>query len=119
MKQIQVKGDKKIEYSDSSLGRIGIWIIFVYSLLAHKEFRFIMPVLPILVVYSGLALERISKKNKTIIASIIILNIIPAYYLSFVHQRGVIDVMYHLRNNQLKDVLFLMPCHSRIITESL
>lgn len=53
-----------------------------------------------------------------LVASIIFFgNIIPAYYLSIVHQRGTLDVMKPLRETALKNpkntsLLFLMPCHS-------
>jgi phosphatidylinositol glycan class B len=65
-----------------------------------------------------------------ILALGIAVNIYIAYYVSFVHQRGVIDVMHHLRQRQVSQfdvsradklaglesvnitVGFLMPCHS-------
>lgn len=48
-------------------------------------------------------------------------NVVPAAYLSFVHQRGTIDVMpqladlardYRGQDGQTAKFLFLMPCHS-------
>ena len=32
---------------------LGVWLVGVHSLLAHKEFRFIFPVVPISVMYAG------------------------------------------------------------------
>ena len=39
--------------SGRGLAVLGVWAVLVHSLLAHKEFRFIMPVLPIASVLSG------------------------------------------------------------------
>lgn len=44
-------------------------------------------------------------------------NVIPAWYLGFVHQRGTLDIMQSLReiaatNSNNSSFLFLMPCHS-------
>lgn len=44
-------------------------------------------------------------------------NVVPAYYLGMVHQRGTLDIMPHLREIAQKDpvntsFLFLLPCHS-------
>ncbi|XP_042332394.1 GPI mannosyltransferase 3 isoform X2 [Sceloporus undulatus] len=67
-----------------------LWTVAVYSMLGHKEFRFIYPVLPLCMVFCGL-----------------------------VHQRGTLDVMGHLRglcqsspSQKPASVLMLMPCHS-------
>eukprot|EP01132_Coremiostelium_polycephalum_P005548 gene5548-6909_t len=35
------------------LAYLVFWTIFCYSLLAHKEFRFILPILPLVMIYSG------------------------------------------------------------------
>ncbi|CAG8776448.1 20301_t:CDS:2, partial [Gigaspora rosea] len=37
-----------------------IWVLLCYSLLGHKEFRFIYPLLPIFVVISGIGIDEIS-----------------------------------------------------------
>ena len=58
---------------------------------------------------------------------LLITNIVPAYYLSQVHQRGVIDVMFYLEkemkttnsyldNSVENSVFFMMPCHSTPLT---
>ncbi|KAI9199514.1 Alg9-like mannosyltransferase family-domain-containing protein [Polychytrium aggregatum] len=119
-----------------------LWTIGGYSLLAHKEFRFILPILPITLAYSGVQLASLAKavkldreqaveqpvswKMKLVrrldlyiwLAFLAITNFGAAYYFSNVHQRGVIDVMTWLRTtirNQpvsVDGILFLMPCHS-------
>lgn len=92
--------------------------VFVYSLLGHKEFRFIYPILPLLhlkTVNSFLnPLPLLSKvTTKKVFVSLCILNLGVAAFFNTLHQRGVMDVMKYLRNNQnVTSVGFLMPCHS-------
>ncbi|MED6133352.1 Mannosyltransferase aptg1 [Stylosanthes scabra] len=112
------------------------WVLGLYSVLGHKEFRFVLPVLPIALIFSGYCLAVIedpglpgykgkesSKKRarcspKMILALIFLLvtNIPMALYMSLVHQRGPEDVMNHLareaRHGKVKNILFLTPCHA-------
>lgn len=94
------------------------FIITVYSLLRHKEFRFIYPLLPILhlkTLNSFLRPQPILKKftTKNVLLALCVLNLSVATFFNTVHQRGVMDVMKYLRNNdQVESVGFLMPCHS-------
>uniref|UniRef100_A0A8C2EXF8 Mannosyltransferase n=1 Tax=Cyprinus carpio TaxID=7962 RepID=A0A8C2EXF8_CYPCA len=78
-----------------------LWTTAIYSLLAHKEFRFVYPVLPLCMIFSGMSLAKLQAWRKPAAA------------------RGPLDVMHDLQ--QLCDVsdsqsspelLFLMPCHS-------
>ncbi|ORY05367.1 hypothetical protein K493DRAFT_275165 [Basidiobolus meristosporus CBS 931.73] len=104
-----------------------IWVLVGYSLLAHKEFRFIYIILPILLMYAGHGLAYVVngkwRKYKTyVIVFLAATNIPMAIYMTQVHQRGVVDVMDYLtqeayRNEAnglplLKEIGFLMPCHS-------
>ncbi|RIA93004.1 Glycosyltransferase Family 22 protein [Glomus cerebriforme] len=98
-----------------------ILVVFGYSLLSHKEFRFIYPLLPIMVICAGYCLHGISLRYQKKILRItviflIITNIPLAYYANFVHQRGVVDVMDYLRNEarlgKVREIGFLMPCNS-------
>ncbi|KAJ8305556.1 hypothetical protein KUTeg_016101 [Tegillarca granosa] len=41
-----------------------VWMIFIYSFLSHKEFRFIMPVLPLSMHYCGVYFQTLSKKPR-------------------------------------------------------
>lgn len=112
------------------------WVLVLYSVLGHKEFRFVLPVLPITLMFSGFSLAAISTNyssdNKTAEASkhhtkcpsrmrwaicfLLATNIPMALYMSLVHQRGSEDVMNFLSREAAKDrvksILFLMPCHA-------
>ncbi|KAK3221605.1 hypothetical protein Dsin_008630 [Dipteronia sinensis] len=112
------------------------WVLGLYSVLGHKEFRFVLPVLPIALMFSGYSLAvmeiadylDVQKKgssnilvkwpSKTQLSIFFLLatNIPMAFYMSLVHQRGTVDVMNYLSrealNNKVKSILFLMPCHA-------
>lgn len=107
-------------------------LVFVtlMSLIAHKEVRFIYPLLPILNVLAGspfatfftpLSRPR-GHLKKLLFTSLLAVNIALAFYISQIHQRGVIDVLHFLRTeNEHRHltqqsanmtITFLMPCHS-------
>ncbi|KAL5183029.1 GPI mannosyltransferase 3 [Glycine soja] len=112
------------------------WVLGFYSLLGHKEFRFVLPVLPIVLMFSVYSLAMIEdpgyaqyKGNKSskkhtrfppkmgaAILFLLATNIRMALYMSLVHRRGPEDVMNHLAREALhgkvKSILFLMPCHA-------
>ncbi|KAI8873280.1 hypothetical protein GQ42DRAFT_160655, partial [Ramicandelaber brevisporus] len=106
-----------------------IWLVGVYSLLAHKEARFLACMLPIIHVFAGYALsgsvaytagelgakwQRFRDKYIKLITAAFIISGVPVIiYLNLVHQRGVVDVMHFLRHApKVTEVGFLMPCHS-------
>ncbi|KAG9273454.1 GPI mannosyltransferase 3 [Astyanax mexicanus] len=98
-----------------------VWTLLVYSFLAHKEFRFIYPVLPFCMIFCGMSLVKLRSWRKTAAGALVVMNLIPALYTGLVHQRGVLDVMGHLQHlcditdpqdSPAPEVLFLMPCHS-------
>lgn len=76
--------------------------IAAFSLLGHKEARFILPTLPMLLPYAALALDAwtasSSLRTAVAVAALVIANALPAVYLGAVHQRGVLDVMLWLRD---------------------
>ncbi|KAI4920764.1 uncharacterized protein J4E92_008408 [Alternaria infectoria] len=118
------------------------WTVIVMtatlSLISHKEVRFLYPILPFLHVIAARPLSkflppRAALSHKAVILFLLAVNILLAGYVSQVHQRGVIDVLAHLRHkhetrNSLLHVHgnsdsnvaavtnttvgFLMPCHS-------
>ncbi|CAA2957128.1 GPI mannosyltransferase 3 [Olea europaea subsp. europaea] len=112
------------------------WVLGIYSLIGHKEFRFVLPVLPIALMFAGYTLAKMtesdplkSKKKVSIGSSmncfskvqmpvffLLATNLPMALYMSMVHQRGTEDVMNYLSieavNNRVESILFLMPCHA-------
>ncbi|XP_023251490.1 GPI mannosyltransferase 3 [Seriola lalandi dorsalis] len=98
-----------------------VWTILVYSLLPHKEFRFIYPVLPFCMVFCGISLASLKTRRRAAAFFLFATNLVLALYTGLIHQRGTLDVMGHLQtlcdasSSQTPpqpDVLFLMPCHS-------
>ncbi|CAO3588463.1 unnamed protein product [Absidia cylindrospora] len=107
--------------ASSSLKQLVLCVVFVYSLLSHKEFRFIYPIFPLLMIFTahGLSItwQKLGAHVKRRWCLVIILwmtQLILALYVSLWHQRGVMDVMIWLRQQQQPpmSVGFLMPCHS-------
>ncbi|KAF3323123.1 hypothetical protein FCM35_KLT13112 [Carex littledalei] len=117
------------------------WVLGLYSVLGHKEFRFVLPVLPIALMFSGYCLASMKKqtsppdakaknkrttlvseksgnnpKLKFAIVFLLLTNVPMAVYMSSVHQRGTEDVMQYLskeaHKGKVSSILFLMPCHS-------
>ncbi|CAA7407566.1 unnamed protein product [Spirodela intermedia] len=110
------------------------WVLGVHSILGHKEFRFVLPVLPLALMFSGYFLaavpgcaprdhnRKISSffirfpSRKYFMLFLIATNVPMALYMSLVHQRGSEDVMnflaYEARDGKVKSILFLTPCHA-------
>jgi phosphatidylinositol glycan class B len=114
-------------YPIQSLFLVSIFLtLVVYSLLPHKEFRFVLPIIPMCLYITQDYISRWSRKASIslvwVVAFVLFIgNIVPAGYLSLVHQRGTLDVMPHLakiarefktENGQSPSIMFLMPCHS-------
>ncbi|XP_010278015.1 PREDICTED: GPI mannosyltransferase 3 [Nelumbo nucifera] len=112
-----------------------VWVLGLYSLLGHKEFRFVLPVLPIALMFSGYSLAamripissdgkskrslhhtRCHKRMQLAVLFLLVTNLPMALYMSLVHQRGSEDVMNFLAKEALdenvKSILFLTPCHA-------
>jgi phosphatidylinositol glycan class B len=107
-----------------------------YSSIQHKEWRFLHPILPVLLLFGAHALVAayrpsvggglLGSKLKTLYAglrinkgSLLFLSlspIMPWLYLAFVHGRGQVAVTEWLSTQVQRDpsikALFLMPCHS-------
>uniref|UniRef100_A0A0D9YL87 Mannosyltransferase n=1 Tax=Oryza glumipatula TaxID=40148 RepID=A0A0D9YL87_9ORYZ len=106
-----------------------VWVLAVYSILGHKEFRFVLPVLPLMFMFSGYNLAAMAQfkgkgrsekghlsRFRLSVILLILTNVPMALYMSLYHQRGTEDVMFYLsreaHDGRVKSVLFLMPCHS-------
>lgn len=138
---ISLKGEEELKWVMG--GTVGI-----YSLLGHKEVRFLMPLLPLMHLFIAKSLVKLyissssttfsnSKSNepKSLIKNfstrvkispnhlvILLISLLPAFYLNVYHSIGQISVMDHLRalhyqglavgGEGVRSVGFLMPCHS-------
>ncbi|KAF5925406.1 hypothetical protein HPG69_001851 [Diceros bicornis minor] len=96
-----------------------LWTLLVYSMLSHKEFRFIYPVLPFCMVFCGYSLNHLKTWKKPALSFLFLSNMLLALYTGLVHQRGTLDVMTHIQelgynnpNKSSASVFVMMPCHS-------
>ncbi|XP_057344808.1 GPI mannosyltransferase 3 isoform X2 [Manis pentadactyla] len=96
-----------------------LWTLLVYSMLSHKEFRFIYPVLPFCMVFSGYSLHHMKTWKKPALSFLFFSNMLLALYTGLVHQRGTLDVMAYIQELCYKNpstssasVFVMMPCHS-------
>ncbi|KAG1086988.1 hypothetical protein G6F42_020782 [Rhizopus arrhizus] len=99
-----------------SLLYLSIWVVIVYSLLPHKEFRFIFPIVPLILMIAAYGIQQVgsTRWRKRIMLFLVVTQIPMALYTSIWHQRGVMDVMLWIRSLPAKatTVGVLMPCHS-------
>ncbi|XP_049878711.1 GPI mannosyltransferase 3 [Pectinophora gossypiella] len=94
--------------------------VALYSFIPHKEFRFVLPLLPIFLYLAQDVIVPWSRKAKKwqlyLLTGIILVgNAVPALYFGLIHQAGALKVMPLLRDqldSNQSSVLFLMPCHS-------
>ncbi|XP_069695158.1 GPI mannosyltransferase 3-like isoform X1 [Periplaneta americana] len=96
-----------------------VWTVAVLSAVPHKEFRFLLPLMPMFVyIEVGWLSEWSRKTSKLLIWFVTIILAVGNFallgYFGLVHQRGTVDVMSALaqQDPQHTSVLFLMPCHS-------
>ncbi|PRP74835.1 hypothetical protein PROFUN_09535 [Planoprotostelium fungivorum] len=97
-----------------------IFSVIVLSQSSHKEFRFLLPLMPICFIISSLYastqfgafhVKRWSIQTKTIIGVTTSINLFMAIYFSLFHQSGAISA-HRERMGRPIDVHFLMSCHS-------
>ncbi|KAG7790818.1 hypothetical protein KL910_002102 [Ogataea haglerorum] len=94
--------------------------LLVFSLIQHKEFRFIYPMMPILLFFATHGMLYALRKLKPLTSSSLILfisllNTAMAFYFTQIHESGVITVTRYLRDeigSSQSSIGFLTPCHS-------
>ncbi len=90
-----------------------VFVTAAYSCIPHKEIRFLFPLLaPLLAITANLLSRQGGRRVRWILFSIFLINALPAIFLSRVHQRGVVDVVDYIAQQEFTSVGFLMPCHS-------
>ncbi|KAJ6226426.1 gpi mannosyltransferase 3 [Anaeramoeba flamelloides] len=109
--------------------------VFVYSLLGHKEFRFLLPIVPLLLIVCSFSLVNFSEPKSTeekseltghriffwsVLILLILIQVFSSAYFGMIHQRGRVTVMnflsdeansYQMDNKEM-DVMFLTQCHA-------
>lgn len=120
---------KKSDRFKLHLAWCALFTVGFYSLLAHKEFRFILPILPIIMMYSGYYISTFtqlktttttkeSKESKEsydpkskpnisttlisppkLIILLLLLNIPMSVFFSNFHQRSPIDIMHYINSD--------------------
>ncbi|SCU90577.1 LAMI_0E02696g1_1 [Lachancea mirantina] len=106
----------------TSLSQIKVVIIvniILFSLIPHKEFRFLYMLHPLFTALATSALLDLSLKyrgldfRKTRFWILPLISVIAAMLLSSSHETGVVEVMKYLHNiPNVQSIGFVMPCHS-------
>lgn len=109
---------KQRDYPRQLLGVVVMTVLF-FSLVAHKEFRFVQHLTPVFMIWAGLGLHWISRHVErptlyTLIMMHCLLNTLAGVYIGFFHQRGTVTVTTDLANwvESGDQVVFLTPCHA-------
>ncbi|KAL3315372.1 hypothetical protein Ciccas_005992 [Cichlidogyrus casuarinus] len=114
--------------SDKFVAFLIIWIITCYSLIGHKEHRFILPIVPLAMYLCAQGTMQLSDGrsylNRRILIATLSINAILVGYFGLIHQRAPLDALHSIGksvktwtdvasvgNNSL-NALFLMPCHT-------
>ena len=94
--------------------------ITIFSVLGHKEFRFLYPLVPLMMIICGYgSFSFITSKKflspslkRLIILGLLFANIPMFLYFSQYHQVGNISALEHIQNDEdVSSVYFLIPCH--------
>lgn len=109
-----------------------LWIvvttyILLHSISAHKELRFLLPILPLLCIFSGKVLSdefdlvlhpKRRLLRRLLIGLFLVVNPAAFLYLGMIHQRAPIDInkaiVHRIQKGGKDDITvhYLMPCHS-------
>ncbi|KAI6194878.1 Mannosyltransferase [Aphelenchoides besseyi] len=97
---------------------IAISYIFLHSFIAHKEHRFLLPIIPLMLPHVASYILRLDRLNNLTLWLIVIVQIPIALYFGLQHQKAPGEMIDYL-NEQLKSralgpatVAQLMPCYS-------
>lgn len=92
------------------LVQAGLVMLVGFSFIDHKEFRFIYPLQPIMLMVAAKEIDRKWTVRIRWIALAMFVNVPIAYFLTQVNERGVLDILTYLPTHE--SVGFLTPCHS-------
>ncbi|KAG2736134.1 hypothetical protein G9P44_000224 [Scheffersomyces stipitis] len=100
------------------LTQVSVVVLVIFSLIEHKEFRFIYPLQPLFLVICSYSFKQVmktftAKQFAYTVNLMIIGNTAISYFFTRIHERGVIDVIDYIKNDsRASSVGFLTPCHS-------
>lgn len=105
-----------------------VWTLICYSFVAHKEFRFILPVLPTCIVLVSYVLSTLAREAMSCKATLrtlstlriakwlhiifMLVNVIGFIFCGYVHRQGGVNVMSAIRNSNehYKSLDVISPC---------
>jgi phosphatidylinositol glycan class B len=99
--------NEKVRNKHALLLSICLFAVLVFSLNPHKEFRFLLPLMPSLSVISAEARETRIVSNRFLLLT----NLLMFAFFGLVHQAGPDAVMSELARVRPESVFFLMGCH--------
>ncbi|KAF0682830.1 Aste57867_25129 [Aphanomyces stellatus] len=100
------------------LGAVVLWALVVYSAGAHKEPRFLLPLLPASFVYAGKGLDALQAKRffNALLVCLALVNGAAAVYFARIHQAAPLDVMdflaARLADRPNASIDLFLPCHA-------
>ena len=95
-----------------------VWTLGIYSIPPHKEMRFILPILPLMLIYAAYFFASCgSAKLQNICRwALVSINAPVTLYLAIYHQSGSIFASHYLSmslaNHKLPSVIVLTPCYT-------
>ncbi|GMR53693.1 hypothetical protein PMAYCL1PPCAC_23888, partial [Pristionchus mayeri] len=91
-----------------------LFYLLVHTFLPHKEHRFILPIVPLLLLYSSPLFVHPSKLSSFLFNLTIVTNIVLTLYMSLIHQRGPFAIGQSIlsRSTPSDSLLILAPCYS-------
>lgn len=104
--------------SASELVGATAFVVAAFSAIAHKEFRFLQPVYPIMLVLTARPVDQWLHKARKwpkvcAVSAVVVLHVCAAYFFTRVNEVGEISVVHYLRDTpDVSSVGFLTPCHS-------
>ena len=96
-----------------------LWALLLLTLLGHKEQRFLLPYLPLLLAFVANGMPFTWKHQLLVRGAYILANVAALIFVSCFHKIGSTNVVRYLANSSpnpngttpLHPVLFLLPCH--------
>nr|CCC93706.1 putative GPI anchor biosynthesis protein [Trypanosoma congolense IL3000] len=88
-----------VPYVSGILG-IAAWTVGFYSLISHKEMRFIFVVIPLSLIVAAVVLSRCRRTSRSLFRLhliFVMFNVIMIYVMGYVYRRGPLDVMAEVR----------------------